>query len=386
MACVREPAEGVHQRSKKLLLACGSALLCVLGFELALRVAGYDPFGDLLDGRELILRESGDPELGYELTPNSEGFAWGAEVKVNSFGFRDREYEVDKPPGTHRIAVIGDSITFGNFLPLEATFPERLEQAFRRHRMRVEVLNLGVGGYDLLQEVAFLRRVGLQFDPDEVIVGYCMNDVGVVSANRRYVRRARSYGAPLYRLRILQFVRSRLDVLEAKRAWLASGSGGEEESRDAAGSPDFVGDARLRERMREIEAQVSSHPDHHRVLSWYASPRRIGKLRAGFQRLKTLSDEHGFGVSVLIVPFVGEDMAAYRVAYDIVALEARRNGFDVIEALQEFVDAGAARVELEPLPTHPNELGHRLIAEKLFGFYLERSQERFRPRAPAASG
>ena len=161
-----------------LSLILTSTCLSLLGLEVTLRVAGYNPFGGLLSGRELIIRESTNRAMIYELTPNSEGYAWGAEVKINSHGFRDHEYEKEKPINTYRIIAIGDSITFGNSLSIEDTYPEILEQYFQHRNIAVEVLNFGVGGYDIIQEIAFLENRGLQFFPEEVIVGYCMNDVG----------------------------------------------------------------------------------------------------------------------------------------------------------------------------------------------------------------
>jgi lysophospholipase L1-like esterase len=40
----------------------------------------------------------------------------------------------------------------------------------------VEVLNFGVNGYNTRQEVETLREKGLQFEPDLVVVAYCVND------------------------------------------------------------------------------------------------------------------------------------------------------------------------------------------------------------------
>ncbi len=367
----------MHHRSIKSLIVLGSTLLCVLGFEVALRIAGYNPFGDLLNGRELIIRESNNPDMNYELTPNSEGFVRGAEIKVNSFGFRDRDYNTKKSDGIYRIVIIGDSITFGNFLPIEATFPKRLEQSFRQHRMPVEVLNLGVGGYNTIQEVAFLQQLGLQFDPDEVIVGYCMNDVGVVSPNLNYIRRVRTYGAPVYNLRFLQFVRSKLDIIEARIYSFFSTRNDKEKLKDNKKSLSSIGDVYLSERIRDIENYISYDSDYHRVFSWYSSAHKLSNIRAGFERLKALSRQYGFKVSVMIIPFVLEHVDAYDAAYDIVRHEARRNGFDVIEVLQEFIDTNIKYLKIRPSDgIHPNELGHRLIAEKLFKFYMESSNRR----------
>lgn len=367
----------VHRRLTNFSLVLVSTVLCLLSVEVALRVIGYNPFGDLLNGREFILRESGNQVMRYELTPNSEGYAWHAEVKINSYGFRDREYDIEKPDGTYRIIAIGDSITFGNSLSANVTFPERLEDFFRSHNLAVEVLNLGVGGYDTMQEIAFLQELGLQFHPDEVIVGYCMNDVGVVSANLKYIRRARSYGKPVYNFRILQFVRIKIDILSAKfysgvLNGNDNGDTGEKEKR-----AEILGDAYVSERMRLIEEYVSSNADYPTTFSWYASAHRLSNLRAGFERLKVLSRQHGFKVSVVIIPFVREHVDAYGAAYDIVRNEARRNGFQVIEPLQKFVDTGITRLKISPRDgIHPNELGHRLIAEKLFEFYLQGPNKR----------
>src|SRR5207249_4783239 len=41
---------------------------------------------------------------------------------------------------------------------------------------RYEVLNLGVGNYNTVQEVMRLRTLGLALDPDLIILGYFTND------------------------------------------------------------------------------------------------------------------------------------------------------------------------------------------------------------------
>ncbi|MFW6113083.1 MAG: SGNH/GDSL hydrolase family protein, partial [Thermodesulfobacteriota bacterium] len=53
-----------------------------------------------------------DPVLGSKLRPGVEGYflkEGGAYVRINSDGLRDREHSLAKPPGTLRIAVLGDS-------------------------------------------------------------------------------------------------------------------------------------------------------------------------------------------------------------------------------------------------------------------------------------
>lgn len=89
------------------------ALLPLLAFELVLRLIGYDPFAGLFTDRdrkrEGVLRVSSLEDVEYELVPNARGYFWNASVAINSHGFRDREYPVEKPANVLRLVALGDS-------------------------------------------------------------------------------------------------------------------------------------------------------------------------------------------------------------------------------------------------------------------------------------
>lgn len=121
-----------------------------------------------------------DPELGQRLAPGYDGWFAGVPVHINSLGFRDdREYALDKPPGTFRILVLGDSVTFGHGALSNTTYPYLLEQRLKQWRPDVkwEVWNLGVPGYNTRQELKVLERVGPRYQPDLVVVGFYENDL-----------------------------------------------------------------------------------------------------------------------------------------------------------------------------------------------------------------
>ena len=118
-------------------------------------------------------RESNNSILFYEPRP---GFS-DEMYSVNSRGFRDHEYSIDKPSDTYRIVVLGDSIIWGHGLLLEDTFAKQLERMLNEVANRkIEVLNFGVSGYSTQQEVELYRVKASQYQPDLVIVGYCLND------------------------------------------------------------------------------------------------------------------------------------------------------------------------------------------------------------------
>jgi hypothetical protein len=114
------------------------------------------------------------------LAPNYRGWFAGVHVETNSLGLRDtREYRLEKPRGTFRILVLGDSVTFGHGSVYEHTYPYLAEQLLKQWRpdVRWEVWNAAEPGYNTGQELAQLYEVGPAYNPDLVIVGFYGNDV-----------------------------------------------------------------------------------------------------------------------------------------------------------------------------------------------------------------
>jgi hypothetical protein len=129
-------------------------------------------------------KKSENPILIYELKPNYEGIYDGADIclpptkiKINSDGFRDYKYSVEKPNNTFRIIALGDSHTVGLGVELNETYSKVLEKLLNVGRQRYEVLNLGVDGYDLIQKIEILKRKGLTYNPDLILLQYCGDDI-----------------------------------------------------------------------------------------------------------------------------------------------------------------------------------------------------------------
>lgn len=110
-----------------------------------------------------------DEMLGWSLKPLAQAYSsrtgYPISYKINSKGLRDDETSYNKPAGSFRIALLGDSRTFGFGVPIEKHFSTILEGYFRN----VEVINLGVGGYGVDQELLSLRLKGFQYEPDLVL-------------------------------------------------------------------------------------------------------------------------------------------------------------------------------------------------------------------------
>jgi hypothetical protein len=121
-----------------------------------------------------------DPIRHQRLAPNYRGWFGGVPVRINSLGFRDsRDYSLEKPSGTFRILLLGDSVTFGHGSIYEHTYPVLFEQMLKawRPEMNWQVWNAAVPGYNTGDELAALYDVGPRFRPDLVVICFYPNDM-----------------------------------------------------------------------------------------------------------------------------------------------------------------------------------------------------------------
>jgi lysophospholipase L1-like esterase len=147
------------------------------------------------------------PDVNLELLdvmapqPLRERTRWS--VHTSARGFRGPDFDDRPPPGVVRVAVLGDSSTFGWGVEAFQAYPDRLRSALaeRWHLPpeRVEVLNLGVPGYSSFQGKVLLERVGLRLAPDVVVWSYLSNDGQATGSDdaATYAQRIGSMGAIL---------------------------------------------------------------------------------------------------------------------------------------------------------------------------------------------
>ena len=127
---------------------------------------------------------------------NTSYFArrWQAENEGgrNSLGFREREVTT-KTDDRVRIAVVGDSLTYGQGLRLEERFTERLDQALGD---KIEVLNFGLPGANYDRHQAIMATAIEAAHPDLVILQWYVNDVQPIGEQPP---RARHLAGPFHR-------------------------------------------------------------------------------------------------------------------------------------------------------------------------------------------
>ena len=102
---------------------------------------------------------------------------------INGFGFRDKEWSLEKESGVYRIAVVGDSYVEAIQVESEKTFISLAESKLNESGLgRVEMMNFGQSGFTQTHELIVLKEAVLRFDPDMVIVLFVpSNDIQDIS-------------------------------------------------------------------------------------------------------------------------------------------------------------------------------------------------------------
>jgi hypothetical protein len=184
---VRERLRGL---AVNLAVLLASVAACLLAFE-----AGTRLFSRI--GPALLLT---DPVVGKRYVPGWEGQVFVDEARrevafrFNRDGFRGPDRPRAKPPGTLRIAVVGDSMISAMATDEDETLVRRLEVSLdaRWPEEHVEVLNFGVSSSSTGEELALYRKLVAGYQPDLVLLAFFVgNDFS--DNSRRLTRAPRIY-------------------------------------------------------------------------------------------------------------------------------------------------------------------------------------------------
>jgi lysophospholipase L1-like esterase len=259
---------------------------------------------------------------------------WGGPT--NSLGYRDDEHQREKPPGVRRVVALGDSFAWGAGVEFEDAWPRRLQRGMTRHRREPwETISLALPGMNTVEQAEQLRTVGLSWDPDVVILGYCLNDSEDESAAE--LRRARDW-AELPALRKARREPSLLDhsaLFETVAARI---------------------DATL-ENRRRVANYLSQYRDDYP--GWIAGRKALADMAS-------TAAARGVPFVVVVFPLFGnplDDGYPFESIHEAVARAAREAGAHVIDLLPVYRGLRWDVLVVDgPRDEHPNEIAHRIAA------------------------
>ena len=315
-----------------LAISAGAIVVYLVGLETFLRVRGAEPAPTTAHAVTTnayggIFRPSGDPILREELIPGANGV-------VNADGYIGTAYPPGRAHDAFRIVGLGDSITMYHSAERE-NYLLLTEQALNDAPglPRVEVLNFGMASYETSQEVHLFEVRGLAYEPDLVVLGYCLNDGMdfVLTVNEMTGRVVFDPGAY-----------EPLDVVSFFTGAVSSAT------TDVTPETIFA---------RVVASDI-----------WQTSMEALATLAA-------LAALHGFEVVVLVFPvLVDFDRYPFESMHRALAERARSLGFGVVDLLPTYRSRATA-AELADDVIHPNALGHSIAAETLTAHLLGRGVE-----------
>ncbi len=175
----------IKQVIKSVILIIFGLLLGLITLEIGLRLLPETTILQSIARRpqRFILYET-TPDIGWRLKPNATMRYTGVgeydvQVQINSNGLNDLERSYKKPQDTYRILMLGDSFTEGISVPIPQGFPQVLETCLDSHyEQSIEVINSGTAYYATAEELFFLEKEGIHYEPDLVLLAfYIGNDI-----------------------------------------------------------------------------------------------------------------------------------------------------------------------------------------------------------------
>lgn len=294
-----------------------------------------------------------DSKVGHRLVPGQRSYTHSFPVVTNSLGMRDREFSAVPAPGVVRILCLGDSLTFGDGVAVEDTYPKQLEARLGREgAVRYEVINAGVPSYDTWQEVVYFEEWGWRLKPNTVVIGFYANDVVPKPAKVNAaltgdgMLRRQGFGNVLPDFAVHTLKRSRLLLF-------------------------------LRDRVGKLFNLVSPSDQflhQQSLLDGTQNPfveRGWQEVDSSLQKMAALKNEQGFELLVVIFPMAEQllrdsSRAHYQSRVRAIADKYSIPSIDLLDSFKrEFTEFGSLFIEWDG---HPGSKAHRIAAGEIAQF------------------
>jgi len=283
-------------------------------------------------------RNSPIDQLPHELAPGRATTYKGVPVRINRAGFRGAEWG-EPEPGVERIALIGDSLTFGNGVSEEETLSAALELELARRGRAARVLNCGVPGYNAENVLALARERVLALSPARVIYVMVANDVSPTPARKAVIPAdARIDACAQFPLRspLLQLVNLRASAI-----------------------------------LRAFGFELGGYVDMINAHFENGGGERVGRTLAELQRMCA---GRGIGFLAVVYPFlIRADRNPFRSIEEDYVRRCEELAIPCIRAIDAFAPGEElARFWVAPLDSHPDGEAHRSVATLIAGRLLAR--------------
>ncbi len=306
--------------------------------------------GDLSEITWFFGREGQEPPPGSltQIAPGGLSYGWYdrprwsyfdsrgcVEYRMNSLGFRDADFPLEKPAGELRVIAVGDSFTFAAGVNLADCWVQRLEKKLTTARgAPVEVVNAGFSrGFRPESYAPWLAEQGVRLDPDALIVGFCLNDI--------------STEIPMY-----------VPLAPDFQPWLGGAS------------------RLLTELQRTLTGWLGSlHPPTPTVIKAKrlvaAHADEWERTRQGLLAMRDLMQARHGRMVVAILPMFSQLQSGYMFGelHALVRDFCTAEAIECVDLLPAFLGSNERDLWVHPTDQHPNDVGQERIAATLADYF-----------------
>jgi hypothetical protein len=270
-------------------------------------------------GLQTMLPDSGD-FLKMKLPPNATLHYMSKDLRTNRWGMRDQDYAREKPAKTYRIALLGSSHVMGSGVENHEIFETLLEERLRSEKRggpyeRIEILNFAVAGYAPIQMLHSLETQAFDFQPDAVVFFASPHDL---DWSLEHLANRMRKGVP----------------------------------NPYAFAQEIERRAGVTKEMSESEAEKRFKPYRAEMLAWV------------YRRFKEECEARKVTPLWVFLPFV-QERSKFAKAEELIPL-AQQTSLPIVDMTDVYQGHDRKSLYVAEWDYHPNALGHRLIADRLY--------------------
>ena len=284
---------------------------------------------------EFSLRLFLNDDLRYATAPGQKKWVKGY-ANFNKEGYRDIDHQLIKEKNTVRIAGLGDSFTFGiGIKNADNLYLTKLDMLLNNPEKKYEVFNRAKIGIGTSQEIEILKKDGLKYKPNIIVLGYFLNDFddaeNIGNINSKYG---------------IKFLRSlKFFIYDTFYSY-------------------YFYDRAL-QKFDEVTGIKQTYPDY--LNSILSSKDNIDFNAEYLRQLKQISNDNNATLIVAIIPVIHElKNYPFMEANKYIEEAGRKYNFTVIDLLPYFKDYNENELWVNQYDHHMNELGHDVTARAIY--------------------
>jgi hypothetical protein len=298
-----------------LLLFLFSAMVCLGLLEIVLRIQVRKP----------VLNQVTDRPSNFYLPQNALSMRGNLPE------------DIQRSADRFRIATIGDSFTFGPGLQLYDTYPLRLEWLLNlgEREKKIDVVSYGTPGFNTEKEF-FLVKQALENGANVVVLEITLNDAQA----ERMVKALPAFTPPkalsfLGHSKLYMFIRQRIFNSQSVRRYI----------------------------------------DYH--LNLFEDPATYGVFVSSIDKMQELCRERNVPFVAVLFPlfdFPIDQKYPFQSLHEKIGGVMKERNIPLLDLKESYQDIDPIRLQLIPgKDSHPNEIGHRIAAEEIYSWLLNRN-------------